>query len=202
MNKVQKKMVKDAGLKKDILENGWAILNQNGREALRMRELAKLSDCSVGTVYNLYDNLNEIILRLNVRSLDQMYGVLHQEMRKEIECGSNLYEVFHKMGKAYISFGLRYSKLWRSLFESVPIDPMPEWYKEKAQNGLFIIEAAIQKKFGLSEGQANQLVNFFWAAMHGMTSILINRKLEALNESATEAFVTSYIDHCLRGFIQ
>ena len=195
-------MVKDAGLKKDILENGWAILNQNGREALRMRELAKLSDCSVGTVYNLYENLNEIILRLNVRSLDQMYGVLHQEMRKEIECGSNLHEVFHKMGKAYISFGLRYSKLWCSLFESVPIDPMPEWYKEKAQNGLFIIEAAVQKKFGLSEGKANQLVNFFWAAMHGMTSILINRKMEALNESATEAFVTSYIDHCLRGFIQ
>ncbi len=195
-------MVKDAGLKKDILENGWAILNQNGREALRMRDLAKLSDCSVGTVYNLYENLNEIILRLNVRSLDQMYGALHQEMRKEIEVGSDIHNVFQKMGKVYISFGLRHPKLWRSLFESVPIEPMPDWYKEKAQNGLYVIEAAVQKKFGLSEGEANQLVNFFWAAMHGMTSILINRKMEALNESATEAFVTSYIDHCLRGFIQ
>ena len=167
-----------------------------------MRDLAKLSHCSVGTVYNLYENLNEIILQLNVRSLDQMYGALHQEMRKEIEVGSDIHNVFQKMGKVYISFGLRHPKLWRSLFESVPIEPMPDWYKEKAQNGLYVIEAAVQKEFGLSEGEANQLVNFFWAAMHGMTSILINRKMEALNESATEAFVTSYIDHCLRGFIQ
>jgi len=194
-------MVKDAGLKKDILENGWAILNQNGREALRMRELANLSDCSVGTVYNLFENLNEIILKLNLRSLDKMYAALHHELKVEIEKKSNLHVVFQKMGRAYIAFGMKNPKLWRSLFESLPINPLPEWYREKVQQGLLVIEGTIHNVFGLEKEKANQLVSFFWAAMHGMTSIMINRKMEALNEEASERYVISYIDHCLRGFI-
>ena len=78
-------MTRKPNLKTDILDSGWRILVERGRDAVRLRDLAKENECSVGTVYNLFENLDEIILRLNLKCLDKMYGALHHEMKAGIK---------------------------------------------------------------------------------------------------------------------
>ena len=194
-------MTKNANLKTDILENGWRILVEKGRDALRLRDLAKENGCSVGTIYNLFENLDEIVLHLNLKCLDKMYSTLHQELTKEIQSQATLHEVLHKLGKTYIRFGLENPWMWKSLFENLAIDPLPAWYRDKVQAGIQFIEKAIQKAYGLQAEKASRIVSFFWAAMHGMTSIMLNKKMEVVIEAVQEESVASYIDHCLKGFL-
>ena len=40
-------MIKNANLKADILDNGWKILVEKGRDAIRLRDLAKENKCSI-----------------------------------------------------------------------------------------------------------------------------------------------------------
>lgn len=194
-------MTKDSGLKKEILNKGWALLKKNGRDSLRIRELSKMCDCSVGTVYNLFANIDEIVLHLNSRSLDKMYTSIHRAMEKEIEGKKGLEEVFHAIGKAYMQFGMKNPNLWRSIFENLPIDPIPEWYRENVQKGIQIVEKKVQDVFGIKPKKSTQFVNFFWAAMHGMTSIMLNKKMDVVSKPIREKYFVSYVDSCLHGFL-
>lgn len=190
-------MTKQATLKSEILNIGWKILTEKGREALRLRDLAKKGGCSVGTIYNLFENVDEIVLRLNLKCLDMMYGSLHREMNQGIQKGEDLKGVLRRMGKAYLTFGMKHPLLWKSLFENLAIDPFPKWYREKVDGGIEEIECAIVKSYGLKAGKAAQIVGFFWAAIHGITSIMLNKKRGQFDET----YLNAYIDHCLKGFI-
>lgn len=194
-------MVKDINLKTKVLDNGWKILTQKGREALNIRDLAKQSGCSIGTIYNLFENLDEIVLLLNLRCLEKLYGGLHSEMKQAIQEKGNLHTVFQKLGKSYIRFGMENPKLWKSLFENLAIDPLPSWYRETVRAGIKVAEQTIQNTFGLKEEKIVRMVSFFWAAMHGMTSIMLNKKMEVIDEAIDEAYVTAYIESCLCGFV-
>jgi len=91
--------------------------------------------------------------------------------------------------------------MWKSLFESLTVDLLPDWYREKVQEGIQFIKNTIQRAFGLQAEKANQTVNFFWTAMHGITSIMLNKKMEVVSEAVHEEYSDSYIDHCLKGFL-
>jgi len=186
-------MIKQKNLKTDILDRGWKILSEKGRESLRLRDLAKESGCSVGTIYNLFHNLDEIVLRLNIRSLDIMYSSLHKELNHE----GSLEEVLNKLGKAYVQFGMKNPLIWKSLFENLAIVPFPQWYREKVDGGIEVIEKTLEKTYGLDAKKAHRIVSFFWAAIHGMTSTMLNKKMEEVDE----AYLNSYIDHCVRGIV-
>ncbi len=194
-------MTKDPKLKEAILEHGWALLNTQGRDAVQLRTLANLSDCSVGTIYNHYENLDEIILRLNMRSLNKMYDSLQNRLEEALKGKSNLFGTLKKMGEGYIAFGVEHPKLWASLFETIAIDPLPYWYQEHAERGWKMIEETLEQKFNLPEKRAEELVAFFWAAMHGITSIIIHRKMKSVGREVTKEFISSYMEHTLKGFI-
>jgi|JI10StandDraft_1071094.scaffolds.fasta_scaffold376311_1 AcrR family transcriptional regulator len=190
-------MTKHTSLKTEILDIGWKVLQEKGREALHLRDLAEKGGCSVGTIYNLFENVDEIILRLNLKCLDLMYRSLHREMEKGIEKGEDLKGTLRRTGKAYLKFGMEYPFLWKSLFENLTVDPLPEWYQKKVEGGIEEIERAIVESYGLKSDRATEIVSFFWSAIHGITSIMLNKKRGQFDE----AYLNSYIDHCLKGFV-
>lgn len=190
-------MTRKTSLKAEILDRGWKILCKKGREALRLRDLAKRSDCSVGTIYNLFENLDEIILRLNLKCLDKMYSSLHQNMEEGIKRREDLEKVFGRLGKAYIAFGMEHPLMWKSLFENLAIEPFPDWYLEKVEGGIKFIEKTIGSTYGVEALKVKQIVSFFWASIHGMTSIVLNKKMKGIDE----AYLDSYIEQSLKGFL-
>lgn len=194
-------MIKDKNLKKTILENGWSILKQRGKNALRLRDLAKLSNCAIGTVYNLFQNLDEITLQLNLRCLEILYSSLNEVLEKELNAQADLYSLMQKLGRAYVQFGLNHPWMWKSLFENLAISPIPRWYSEKVQAGIQFIEEKIQIAYGIEPNRASCIVSFFWAAMHGITAIMLTKKMDVVSEKIDEEYLTSYIDHCTRGII-
>lgn len=191
-------MIKSAQLKRDILDIGWDVLAKEGREALRMRDLATKSGCAVGTLYNLFENLEEIVLLLNGRYLDTLYGSLHCQMREGIERKESLTVLLKRLGKTYFLFGIDTPLVWKSLFENISMDGVPKWYREKVEQGTLEIEKTLVKAYGLEKEKSRQLVHFFWAAMHGMTAIILNKKGEEMDLSILD----TYMDQCLRGFIE
>ena len=57
------------------------------------------------------------------------------------------------------------------------------------------------EKFHLEQERAIKLVEFFWAAIHGITSIMLYKKTCIVERIIKEEDLDRYIDHCLMGMI-
>ena len=170
---------------------------EQGEDALRIRDLAKGCGCSVGTVYNVFEGINEILLRLNIRSLH----ILTDKVLLALEKPADLQEGVRAMGRAYMEFAKTYPHQWTSLFERESVKNPPEWYLDGVNQQLDQIESRLVEKFNLKKESAVKLVGFFWAAIHGITSILLHKKTRIVNRIIKEEDLDRYIDHCLMGII-
>ena len=54
----------------------------------------------------------------------------------------------------------------------------------------------------MSEADAKRIVGFFWAAIHGVSAILLNRKMEMVAELLNANSLHPYVEYCLDGLFK
>ncbi len=194
--------MKKEKLKKQVFESALQIIEQEGMEELNVRKIAEMSSCSLGSIYNVFGNLHDLHLHINATILSRLYETLSQAVRKGISEGKPLLSLFHDLGKAYIEFGQKHRSLWKALFEYLPSGPMPEWYSKRAKEGIYQLSSYISAVYGISESEAKRLVGFFWSSIHGICSILLNRKMEMVSELFPNEYLQDYIEYSLTGLFR
>ncbi|QVL57787.1 MAG: TetR/AcrR family transcriptional regulator [Simkaniaceae bacterium] len=182
-------------LRKKILNLGWGVLETG--TGLRIRDLAKGCGCSIGTVYNLFEGMDEIVLRLNAKSLDILYGGILKALEGENDLKSGV----RAMGASYTQFAKDHPHRWKMLFENESVERAPQWYLDVVNAKLREIESELVRRFYLKMEEAMKLVGFFWAAIHGITSIMLNKKMRVVEGIIKEEDLDAYVDHCLMGMI-
>lgn len=182
-------------LKQAILETSYGVMAKQGVSAIRMRDLAKACNCAVGTIYNVFSTFEEIHFHLNLRTFTSLIERLISALKRSIAQKLSIEELLPKIGWEYITFAKEDTYAWKALFEQAPVSEPPDWYIQKIDHYIQIVQDLLIINFQVSEGEANRLINYFWFAIHGVSSIVLNKK--ATNHS--EEFVQSYVDHCLRG---
>ena len=182
-------------LRSNILDLGWDILETG--TGLKIRDLAKGCGCSIGTVYNIFEGMDEIVLRLNARSLDILYGQILEALEGE----DDLKSAVRAMSGAYMQFAKEHPHRWKMLFENESVERAPKWYLDVVNAKLREIETELVRRFYISMEEAMKLVGFFWAAIHGITSIMLNKKTRVVKDIIREADLDAYVDHCLMGMI-
>ena len=196
MNSVQR--LTRPQIKQNILESGWQTLNREGQSALKIRNLAIASHCSIGTIYNIFSNLDEILLHLNLKSFLLMLSVLQKNLDEELEKKRSLNQVVRKLSETYIEFAKNYPNQWKALFENISLEKPPKWYVEKIQNGIDQFEKKLEISFQLSSKTVKTIVSFFWITIHGMASLLVNKKTRIVSRLINEEDFGDHIDHYLK----
>lgn len=182
-------------LKQVILETSYKVMAKQGVSAIRMRDLAKSCDCAVGTIYNVFETFEEIHFHLNLRTFKNLIERLITFLQELIAQNLSIEELLPKIGWEYITFAKGDTNAWKALFEHAPASEPPSWYVQEIDRYIQIVQDGLMENFQVSQEEANRLINHFWFAIHGVCSIVLNKK--ATNHS--EEFVQSYVDHCLRG---
>ena len=57
------------------------IVAAEGLSALQARRVAQEAGCSVGTIYNLYDGLDDLIINVNAATLEDLGANLNAEIQ-------------------------------------------------------------------------------------------------------------------------
>lgn len=182
-------------LKQSILNQSYQVLEAKGLSAIRMRDLAKACQCAVGTIYNVFATFEEIHFHLNLLTFRKLIKRLHDATQEGLGQNLTFEELFPKVGWEYIRFAKEETNAWKALFEQAPENEPPDWYRAEIDRCMMQIEELLQRHFQISRERVSQLINYFWFAIHGVSSIVLNKK--ATNHS--DEFVDSYVDHCLRG---
>lgn len=100
-------------LRERILDLAEAILEKDGQEALKARRLAHEAQCSVGTLYNVFQDLDDVILRVNERTLQQLDAAI-ASMTEPLG-DAPLETRLHSVATAYLRFAIAHTSRWLAL---------------------------------------------------------------------------------------
>src|SRR5512139_254203 len=110
-------------------------ISAGGLAGLRTRELAREIGVANGAVYNLVEDMDELVLRVGSRTLARLDAAL---TAAESGGAPSPAEALVRIAVAYCDFAAENLELWRALFEHrmAPDKPVPEWAIEE-QMSLF-----------------------------------------------------------------
>jgi AcrR family transcriptional regulator len=184
-------------LRQLILDAAQAIIESNGLAGLSAREIARRISYSPGTIYNMFQNLDDVVLHIEARVLD----ALDERLTVALE-GGVPEEKVSRLAEAYLAFTNEHPKLWNLLFEHyMPADTQaPAWYQQKLELLMSRVETAMAPLFppeATVERQRSARV--LWAGVHGITSLATANKLSNVTSEAANLLVRDLVHNYWAG---
>lgn len=173
------------------------IVEAEGFRALTARNVADAMGYSPGTLYNLFANLDDLVIHLNGQTLDVLYDRLSAlKSRKEPE------KDLRAFAEVYIGFLGDHPNLWSTLFEyRLPAGtPLPEWFRTKIVKLLGLVEDTLSPLFAEDDtaGRA-EAARVLWAGLHGICSLSADGKLTVVTSHSVTALADSLVTNYVAG---
>jgi AcrR family transcriptional regulator len=174
-----------------------AIIARDGLAGLSAREIARVVGYSPGTIYNVFDNLDDLILQVEARMLDD----LDRHLESLPESGTAQVGVLN-LARAYLDFTTQRPRLWNLLFEHhLPQNmPVPAWYQGKLDQLLSRVEMALKPLIGDNDpAAAKRSARVLWAGVHGIASLSTTDKLAVVTSDDARALLDDLVRNYLVG---
>ena len=185
-------------LRQLILDAAAAIIEANGLAGLSAREIARRIGYSPGTIYNMFENLDDVVLNVEGRVLD----ALDERLAAELAKGGDQTTLVMRLAQAYLSFTSERPKLWNLLFEHYMPGgtDTPPWYQEKLERLMSRVETAVAPIYPPDAVLERQrAARVLWASVHGITSLSTANKLANVTTEAAALLVGDLINNYLAG---
>jgi len=173
-----------AALRERLIDAAERTIAANGLASLRARDLAREADCAVGTIYNVFEHLDELILWVGLRTLVMLDAALGA-VRSASPSGSSEAAVddLVRLALAYLEFAATHTIRWRALFDHRMSEAraLPAWFVEQQQMLFTHVERPLLTLLPALEGDARRtLARTLFSAVHGIVALGLEEKLESL----------------------
>jgi AcrR family transcriptional regulator len=180
-----------------ILEASRAIIAEHGLQALSAREIARRIEYSPGTLYNIFENLDDIILTIEGQMLDRLLETV-TALPSTTDARLRVRQLAH----AYLQFSHDNPKLWNLLFEHhLPAGTeTPPWYRAKLNAAMAQVEAAVAPLIpSASPEQLRRNASVLWAGVHGISSLSTADKLANVSQHSAAQMIDDLVGLYLTG---
>jgi AcrR family transcriptional regulator len=184
-------------LRELIIDATTTIVEQQGLEGLSAREIAKRIGYSPGTLYNVFENLDDLLLIIEARLLDDLATRL-----ATTDASGPPTERLRRLVGAYYAFTQERPKLWNLLNEHrMPTGrAVPEWYQGKLDKLLSALDDALVPLLADSDPSTRRRhARTLWASVHGMTSLSTAEKLSHVTAHSGRTLVDDLVLNYLAG---
>jgi AcrR family transcriptional regulator len=184
-------------LRELILDASTELISEGGLGSLSAREIARRINYSPGTLYNVFENLDDLVLTIEGRLIDGLAA----ELDKVPDQGGPMDQAL-AMGRAYLNFTSKQPKLWNLLFEHhLPAGrDVPVWYQQKLDAVMQRVEKVVAPLMPKSSPeQITRSAHVLWAGVHGITSLATADKLAVVTSEGAGPLVDLLISAYLSG---
>jgi len=183
-------------LKSTIIQVARELLATDGLQGLQARRIAQSADCSVGTIYNLFGNLDMVIISANAEALAE----LHAQLSEAIKDKAGLTERLDTLSQTYLRFAIERTLEWRAIFEHrcAPKTTIPDWYRANQAQSFAIVEDVLAPGMDQSETRA-EAARALFSAVHGVIALSLDEKLGEFQQAQTERQVHFVVKSIARG---
>jgi AcrR family transcriptional regulator len=178
------------------LRTAGEIVADSGAASLSMREVARRIGYTVGALYMVFENLDDLIVQVNERTVIELREALERIRGRANQPAQNL----RLLVAAYFGFALLHTARWRLVFEH----RLPEGQKAPATyagHTAAIFELVSRQLHEAGAGRdgasCEELATALWSGAHGICMLAVSGKLQI----ATQASVQRVLDVLLDRFV-
>lgn len=195
---MEKSIQRRAKLRDRLLDCAEKAISRRGLDGLKARELAAEAGCALGAIYTAFEDLDELILRANERTLAQLEAALAGAP----EGGAT--EDLVRLARAYLEFARANEPRWRALFEHrLPAArDVPPWYAE-ARNRLFgRLETPLARLLpDLEPATRAALARTLFSAVHGIVTLGMEEKVAPTTAETLAAQLENFVRAVAAGLL-
>ena len=176
------------------------IIKEKGFQKLTTRSVAKKIGYTVGTLYHIFHNLDDLIIALNIQTVGNLRKDIDRLAAQVADPAARLSAMAH----AYVTFAFANPNLWRLAFEhQLPADlQQPDALTVKI-DALFAKVAAALNEYipGRSEEEVAIAAAAIWSGVHGVCHLALTNKLELSGMPSIKLVLDQLVDAYLSGLI-
>ena len=196
---MSKALERRAKLREALIEAAERAIAAKGLAGLRTRDLAEEIGIANGGVYNLVEDVDELILRVGSRTLARLDASLSLA---EIGGQTSPRETLVRIAVAYCDFAAENLELWRALFEHrmQPGKAVPEWAISEQMDLFRHIYKPLSALFPRrSPAQLGVTARSLFSAVHGMVALGLEQKLIAVPLDALRSEIATLVRAMIDG---
>jgi len=175
------------------------IVVEQGYAGLSARKVAAAIGYTVGTLYLVFENLDDLILHINARTLDR----LHARMTaSQAQCG-HASDCLLQLGQVYIQFADEDPHRWAMVFEHRFSEEQvaPAWYLEKVARMFTLVEEGLEPLAGQrTRDEITQATRALWGGVHGICILALTDNLGVTGVDSVQGLTQTLITNYLKGF--
>ena len=155
-------------LRDALIDIAETAITKDGLSGLRARDLAKQAGCAVGAIYNVFGDLNDLVLAVNARTFHDLGATVAAELA---DAPADATAQLVSMAQAYHHFAAANTNRWRALFdlERAPGEDAPDWYLTEMGRLFRYIATPLGTIFpNLSAEQNALLTRGLFSSVHGI----------------------------------
>lgn len=186
-------------LREIALQAAEALVVEQGLAGLSTRKVVSRIGYTVGSLYMVFRNLDDLIAQMNERTLDALQIVLTAAVVDQPPATA-----IHLLARTYIAFALAETRRWLAIYQHRMPEgqPLPDSFTAKVA-GMFEL---VQRQLALLCPQRSPediavAARALWSGVHGVCILGLDQKLEMAGGRPIQEVTSSLLDHYLAGFV-
>jgi AcrR family transcriptional regulator len=199
---MSKALERRAKFRESLIEAAQRQIAAGGLVSLKTRDLAREIGVANGAVYNLVEDVDELILRVGSRTLARLDAALNSA---EADGPPSPRDTLVRIAVAYCDFAADNLELWRALFEHrmAPGKPVPEWAVSDQMALFRHIYRPLAELFPKrTPEELGVTARSLFSAVHGMVLLGLEQKLIAVPVKALRAEIAVIVRAMIEGLVK
>ena len=170
-----------------------------GFQSLTARKVASKIGYTVGTLYHVFRNFDDLLIHLNAQTLDEMAALIQQQTRRK----RNPEVRIRAMAEFYVQFATDHPDRWRLVFEHQAPRGLTTQLRMKERRDV-MFEMVADNLTEISPRRSTQEIDHtataLWSGIHGICILALTGKLYLGGAFSMVKLIDTLIDSVLNEF--
>lgn len=170
-----------------------------GFQSLTARKVASNIGYTVGTLYHVFRNFDDLVIHLNAQTIDEMAALIQQNTRRK----RNPENRIRAMAEFYVKYATDHPDRWRLVFEHQAPRGLPTPVQMKERRDV-MFEMVADNLREISPDRIPQEVDHtataLWSGIHGICILALTGKLYLGGAFSMVKLIDTLIDSVLNEF--
>ncbi|MGB3621941.1 TetR/AcrR family transcriptional regulator [Ketobacter sp. MCCC 1A13808] len=183
------------------IEATRTLISREGIDGVSARKVAQEIGYTVGTLYQNFDNIHDLILHANAFSLSELLA----ELENASILTRNKLNLVTAIADAYLEYAQTHERQWSAIFKhALPQDQlMPDWYQTRIDALFSVIEVALHTLAPQRDRKSIQIAaRTLWSGVHGICILHVGDKLYSHSIATPSLLIKSLVTHFLNSWLK